>query len=345
MPRRIGLLVDQWPAGDRSAWERAVTPRGPFDTAALAGHWRPKTRDQARYAYGRWLAYLQTRDPQALDLPIASRATPEAMRGYVTQCESRLTPMSIAAELQHLLLALHVLAPQGEWGWLRQLQYTFQRRARPRERRDKIVDPRRLLGLGEALMDGASGVEANVERARRYRDGLLIALLAARPMRRRSVAALRLGQHLHKLEDGYVIELEAEDTKTGHAVEFSVPAFLIARIDAYLAHYRPLFPGANASDALWLSSKGGALRADAIYDLVCRRTLEEFGTTIHPHLFRTIAVTAIAREAPEALLVARDLLTHSKIETTQAFYSRAQIADAARRYAETIAQLRERLPG
>jgi hypothetical protein len=91
---------------------------------------------------------------------------------------------------------------------------------------------------------------------------------------------------------------------------------------------------------MWLSTKGGALGADALHALVCRRTEDAFGFSIHPHLFRDIAVTAIAREAPQALSIARDLLTHAKLETTQHFYSQARTADAARAHADVLARLR-----
>ena len=160
-----------------------------------------------------------------------------------------------------------------------------------------------------------------------------------RPLRRRSLAALEIGRHLQRVAGLYIIELDEEDTKSGHPVEFDVPEVLTDRFTTYLERYRPLFPRAAEERALWLSTKGGPLRADAIYHVVCRRTADAFEVAIHPHLFRDIAVTAIAREAPGALDVARDLLTHAKRETTQKYYSRAQTADAARSHAAIIEQL------
>lgn len=47
--------------------------------------------------------------------------------------------------------------------------------------------------------------------------------------------------------------------------------------------------------------------SDAIYDLVCRRTHAAFGHEISPHLFRSIAVTTIVRDAPNKIGFARDL--------------------------------------
>ena len=214
MPRRIGLTLDQWPAADRAAWERTTAPNDVFDTAAIAARWRDKTRAQARYAYARWLTYLRDGEPNALELPPAERLTPDRLEQYTLRLRQRLCEMSIAADLQHLSLALRAIAPDIDWSWLRQRQYAVQKRARPREKRHKIVDPRRLVVLGNELMATAETQERRLEQARRYRDGLLIALLATRPLRRRSLAAIEVGRHLQRVGMHYVIELAEDDTKT-----------------------------------------------------------------------------------------------------------------------------------
>ena len=92
-----------------------------------------------------------------------------------------------------------------------------------------------------------------------------------------------------------------------------------------------------------MSSKGAALTGESIYQLVSKRTAHAFGFSLNPHIFRDIAVTAIARESPDALHVARDLLTHAKLETTDKYYIQAQTADAARSFAEIVAGLRSSL--
>src|SRR5207247_2452315 len=89
---------------------------------------------------------------------------------------------------------------------------------------------------------------------------------------------------------------------------------------------------ADRHDGLWPSSKGVPLSADAIYDIICRRTKEHFGFTIHPHLFRDIAANAIARAAPGSMLIARDLLTHASITTTSRHYIQANTLEAARQH-------------
>ena len=341
MAQRIGIPFAAWPAEDRALWERAFAVGSIFDDRHPSSDWRPATRRQAYYAYGRWLGHLTATDPAALrDHPVA-RVAVERGRAYFESCERRLSTMGLAAEIQHLLLALRALAPNVDWTWLRDWQTSVQRCARPRDKRAKMVDPTCLWQLGLALMDSAFEQPRPLEAARQYRDGLIIALLIARPLRRGSFAALEIGTHLLKAATGYVIELSGEDTKNGQPIDFQVPADLASYIDRYVADVRPQFGGHAETRALWLSSKGGRLGDDAIYDIVSRRTEAAFGIAIHPHLFRDIAATAIARANPDALGLARDLLTHTNVETTANFYTQAKTSEASRRYAEIIESRRQ----
>jgi hypothetical protein len=339
MPQRIGLRFQEWPPADRAAWDRGITRTNYFDDAP-ASHWRPKTVGDARSAYGRWLAFVQAEDPLALDEAPGERTSAARLRRYCERLQQRISTMGVAAELQHLLLALCVLAPDQDWAQLRGLKSAYQKRAKPRDKRNRIVDPRRLLRLGLQLMEGADSARTPKAQARCFRDGLLIALLVCRPLRRRSLAALELGRNVQRVGDHYVLALDADDTKAGEPVEFDVPSMLTPYLSRYVEDYRSRFAGANRSRALWLSSKGGALCAEAVYDLVCRRTRDAFGFTIHPHLFRNIAATAIAREAPTLLPVAQALLTHAKAETTHHHYANARSSEAGRLHAATIAKLR-----
>ncbi len=345
MPHRIGLPIDTWPAGDRAAWQRATSTVDFFADDGVAAGWRPKSQQQACYAYARWLANLSAHSSDALVAPPAQRVTPERLEAYVAWLATRIKPMSVAAELQHLLLALRALAPREDWTWLGKIQYRFARHAHPRDQRHKMVDPRRLLKLGCTLMDSANDDSVSpLARARQFRDGLLIALLVMIPLRRRSLTALHFGQHVRQVGDAFHLNLAGDDTKAGHAVDFVLPHDLAPYFSRYLTQHRPRFPRPSLTTALWLSSKGGALGADAIYNLVCRRTHAWFGFAIHPHLFRTIAATTIAREAPDRISVARDLLTHAQLDTTLRHYAQAQTVQAARDHGALIARLRAQDP-
>ncbi|MBK6599927.1 MAG: tyrosine-type recombinase/integrase [Proteobacteria bacterium] len=190
-------------------------------------------------------------------------------------------------------------------------------------------------------MDSADSCQRKIDRACQYRDGLLIALLTYRPLRRRSLAELRLDTHLRRIGNGYVLAMTSENTKSGQALEFPVPEPLVPYLTRYLEHYRLLFPHRQDEQALWLSAKGGALTGHAIYVRICRRTEAALGTAIHPHLFRDIAATTIAREAPEKpSLSPATSFTHANVATTLRHYTQRETIDAARQYAAAIDRFR-----
>ena len=315
-----------------------------FAEDATASHWRPKSRQQVRYAYGRWLAFLREHYPDAFTVVGSARVTIERARVYVEHLAERLAAMGVAAELHHLHLALKVLAPDADWTWLGQWQYRWQRAARPRDRRRQMIDPRRLVALGIELIGTADENGSSIEGARQFRDGLLIAILTTLALRRRSLESLQIDRQLQRVGDHYAVVLDRGDTKTGEPVEFDVPRWLTPYVSRYLSEYRPRFPDASDHAAFWLSTKGGMLGADAIYDVVCRRTMAAFGFSIHPHLFRAIAATAFAREVPEKIALASALLTHANLVTTTRYYRQAQTVQSAREYAGLIAKLRSGEP-
>jgi integrase len=336
MPKRLGLPLDAWPAQDGAAWQRATTRIDYFDDEAPAGHWSAATLCQARCAYGRWLAFVRDRLPEVLALSPGERVNPDRARQYVQHIAPRVSDAGVSSELGHLIMALRAVASDLDWSWLRRWQYLYQQRAVPREKRNKILHPSRLIKLGRDLMDSADQQSRIDERARQFRDGLLIALLASRPIRRRALSELRVGSHLCREGEAFTLLLPGADTKSGHPVEMPLSGWLAPYLNRYLEHYRPLFRGAADEDRLWLSSKGSALGAEAIHALVRRRTEQGLGVAISPHLFRDIAATMIAREAPELLSVARDLLTHSSVETTLKHYTQANTLAAAREYQKVL---------
>jgi hypothetical protein len=215
MPNRLGLPLDAWPADDLAAWQRATTRIDYFDDEAAAGHWSAATRYQAQSAYGRWLAFVRDRLPEALALPPGERMNPDRARQYVQHITARLSDAGISSELGHLIMALRAVATDVDWSWLRRWQYSYQQRAVPREKRNKIVHPSRLITLGRDLMDSAEQQPRKDERARQFRDGLLIALLASRPIRRRALSELRIGSHVRRDGEAFTLLLPGSDTKSG----------------------------------------------------------------------------------------------------------------------------------
>jgi integrase len=175
----------------------------------------------------------------------------------------------------------------------------------------------------------------------RYRDGLMIALLAFIPLRRKNLAALEIGRHLIRESNGwFVIVLRTETKKNSSCIEFAIPELLIPYLAAYLDIVRPRMLRRPTCNALWVSPCGGALGYSAIWRIFARHTLSRLGIHIAPHDGRDAGATTWAIAAPDQIGVARDLLGHSDLRTTTMHYNRARGIEASRAHTQVIEKMR-----
>ena len=99
------------------------------------------------------------------------------------------------------------------------------------------------------MMDEAAELPlSRKQRDLHYRDGLLIALISAWPIRRRSVAALTITRHVEFDAAGVNILLFPEDTKAKRAESFRVPEDLLPYLLRYLKEIRPRLLGRRPHD-------------------------------------------------------------------------------------------------
>ena len=94
------------------------------------------------------------------------------------------------------------------------------------------------------MADAASKHDlGSVEGARLVRNGLMIALLAARPIRIRNLRSIAIGENLIRANARYYLVFQAHETKTRKPLEFEVPDELSSCIATYIATYRPILLG------------------------------------------------------------------------------------------------------
>ncbi len=336
------IPISNWPEYDQRSWNIALAGGDIFDNQGPGAHWSAGSRRSIATGYGRWIGYLRQTRSNSLALDPADRLTPDRFRQYVEYLQPNLTTAGLFNYVKHLYDAIRVMAPECDWRWLKEAVWKLASRVERPWKRPRMVDADRLLCLGLDLMDKASRVSAErpLNRAVRYRDGLIIALLAARPLRRRNLTAIRIGRNLLKVGDTYVLVFAANETKNHQSLEFSIPEIIAPYLNRYLADVRCCFPQANRHDGLWASAKGRPMTPEAIYERVCLRTREEFGHTINPHLFRDCAATTIAIRDPKHVMVARDLLGHSRLDMTERYYNQAQAIEVSRQYQQTVLALR-----
>ena len=211
-----------------------------------------------------------------------------------------------------------------------------------RDKRAKLATTMELLGLGFDLMATAHDQSTPRLGALAYRDGLIIALLALRPLRRRNLAGLILGETLVEVGEAWMLRIAPEDTKTHQPIDIPWPAALVDHLGVYLGVHRPVLAALRSrwarpvGDALWVSSHGSPMTQMALYDQIRQRTHEGLGKDINPHLFRDAAATTLAVEDPQHVRLATPLLGHRHTATTERHYQQAQALEAHREFVEVL---------
>jgi integrase/recombinase XerD len=237
--------------------------------------------------------------------------------------------------LQSLAVVLGWLDPdEAGKPWLGRSLARLRAVAKPvRDKRARLRGADELLALGHRLMESAEAGGENLwQRARRYRDGLMIATLACRPLRLKNLIALEIGRQLQRRDGGWWIEIDGQETKTGEPVSVPFPDALVPALEVYLERWRPQLasPGRLASSrALWLTDRGRGIGPNHAYIRILRHTRDAFGRSVNPHLFRDAAATTVAITTPDQVGIVSQLLGHRGIGTAQKHYNQARDTQAA----------------
>ena len=250
--KRLYLLYEDWPEDDRTRWEAAFKAvNNLFDDQGPAAHLAERTRLQVpEYAYGKFLAFLSARHSRLLALPPAERLNRKIIRDYVKWQPRTCGGITLSIYLFHLWFTLRYLCPGDDWAWLLTISKRIRDQGKPKPQQHHLVTSELLYSLGIQLMDRAlaGGKPATSWRVQTgVRDGLIIALLALVPLRRRTLSALKISIHLVRSGDQWVLDIPASDIKTKRPLEYPLSAELLERIDIYLNQVRPRIAGARLS--------------------------------------------------------------------------------------------------
>ncbi len=298
--------------------------------------------------YGRWLAWLETRDGLDPSLAPSARVTKERVAGYLREMQSQVSSFTVQSTLQGLGEVLRVMTETHTFRWVTRGAARLRAHATStKNKRQKMKSPDQLVDLGLNLMAEANYLsEADMPAAAlQFRNGLIIALLAYCPLRAKNLAAITLGQHLVKRGGIWWLIFAAEETKQRRPFETPFPVNLETALERYLADYRPALAAkgahhGSAGGALWISQDGGALTAFGINQAICRLTKAAFGAHINPHLFRDCAATMIAIDDPDHVHIIPAILGHSSMATSERHYNQARSLEAGRRYHATLGAVR-----
>lgn len=352
-PSRSCMPPAKWPAKDRDAYDAALCPGDPLEPGGLAAEWSPYSQRKTAKGYGRWLTWLNGHGQLDPSQGPADRVTRERIAAYVGELQQLNAPCTVLARIEELARILRVLVPGYDVQWLRRVAGRLRMTAvSSRNKRLRVKPSEQLLDLGLDLMAKAEGADGGtlLTRAVTYRDGLMIALLAARPFRRKNFTALEIDRHLVHVDDTYWLRFAASETKTKQPIDVPFPDGLLPHLQRYLSHYRPLLAqrtgrwnrSRTATAALWISKDGSAMTEIAIYFRIMKLTNKRFGQVVNPHLFRDSAATSIAIEDPEHVRCTMAVLGHGTLATSEKHYNQAGSLEATRRLQRHVLDLRRR---
>jgi integrase/recombinase XerD len=336
---RLHLPYAAWPSADRLLWEQRFGNDDPFADVRLA----KATQDHCMWAWRRFLGFLHNNEPEALEIAPAERLTIERTKLFVAHLAESNAGKSVVTWIEGLYTAAHAMIPDRDWTWLKKIKLRLHAAVRAHSPSGPVITSVQLLEVGLKLMDENKPMEdarLNVHQAVAYRHGLMCAILAFAPIRPKNLTSLEIKRHIIMERDRWFIILPREETKTQKRIRFEIPELVAPYLGLYLASVRPTLLKGRTHNALWVSIKGGALSYIGVVKSFVQISTR-LGIRISPHDARDAAVTTWAIARPDQIAVSRDLLYHSKLDTTS-LYNRANGIEASRSYRKVIRELRNK---
>jgi integrase/recombinase XerD len=317
------LPFDAWPEVDKRFWNRHFLRSLSKVSHSRGRVLRPVSVQHCLCGYSSWLAFL--RDGGLLDEEVdpRRRATPKAIHRYVESLLGRVSARTASIAVWRLWTIFRSTDNDRRWSWLREIE----RGLRCASRKPSVVKvpscaPADLFAAGIRLMESADRGSSTFSAgaAVKYRDGLIIALLALRPIRLTNLRNIRIGHQLIWNAGAAWLHFGASEMKAGRPMQFPIPEPLLPRLRRYLQAVRPWLLGSARHDHLWVSIRHHPLALGAICNLVADRTLDAVGLRVPPQQFRHVAATWQASADPVNAEAGRFLLGHSDFRTTERYY-------------------------
>lgn len=326
------LPIARWPAGDRVAWEAACRPSVRLKRGGAASHLRPVTQRGLAKHNSHFFHFLLRSGRLDMDAEGGAQVTPDNVADYASELKDRVSSVTVYGSIQKLRRFVQLIAPHRDLDWLIAMERELYSDMRPHPKWDRVVYTQVLEEAGLSLIAEAEiSKRPKLTRARMFRNGLMIVILAHCPVRLKNYAALEIDRSFVNVDGTWWIVLTAAETKEKREDERPVPEELTKSIEKYLRVYRPiLMRGKAGTRALWLAVNGKPMSYATMGELIVETTRMTIGVNVNPHLFRTAAVTTLATYAGDEPHAGGALLNHRPGPVTQEHYNRASCITAAR---------------
>ncbi|MEI6159549.1 MAG: hypothetical protein WCP77_06935 [Roseococcus sp.] len=343
-PRRRCLPIAEWPERDRELWEAARCPLQRRFGSQPRQVTHPKSIwHKLAGGWGRYLSFLAQQEWLDPGEAPWERVTPERLNAFFRELldldNADYTVIGRFAELQ---TSLKIFQPRGDHRWVTHphgipLSDQLEMRKRP----ITLHAPLDLFLWGLELMERAMTLPGPRRRQVQMRDGLLVALLAFRGLRLRSVLALTLGKNiLRDPQTGlWRLELIPKDVKNSRYIFMRLPEILGPWLDRYMDVERRELLDSNTSDAAWINWAGKPLQEKGLDKRIRWLSAKRFGETeaFGTHRFRHCIASALPLILPEHPGLAAAIL-HISHGVADQHYDRSSAVLAFRAYHASVAK-------
>jgi integrase len=338
------LPIHLWPIADKAAWEEACRPSLRLKRGGAASHMRSVTQNMLAKRRGYFLDFLSRAGRLDMNAAAGAQVTPDNVEAYVAELKGRVDSVTVYGSIQKLRRFVQLVAPHRDLDWLIAIERQLFSEMRPRSKWGRVLFSDVLSDAGLKLMAEAEVVKRpKLTRARMFRNGLMIALLAYCPVRLKNFAALEIGRSFVDVDGAWWIVLTAAEIKEKRPDERPVPEELTDPINRYLEIYRPILArGGSESTALWLAMDGKPMSYASMGELITETTRKTSGVNVNPHLFRTSGVTTLATRAGDKPHAGSALLHHRPGPVTQENYNRASSITAGKSLRDVNQRYRRR---
>jgi hypothetical protein len=343
------IPFDFWPEHDRILW-RSGLQRGSRRTkerrpASLSDAYKLGIVRDASDSLG-WLAHHNRFDPKALPSERWSFELLDAM--VMDMLAAGYTSRSALTRVCRLKRCLRIQEPHIDLSYFDAVTCQFEIRPATLKPILWSVTSGDLQSLGlETMNEAETLMEASASpllAAELYRTGLQIALIAARPWRRKNFTSITLWEQLNKTNGTWRLSVPASETKQRHFQSGSIPEKLVPRLERYIDHYRKILCADQYfGNAIWVTKASAPQSGVQFYNEFCRSTSKRFGAHITPHDVRKIAATTIAIHNPKQVHALQGILGHgSGPLVAEQFYNLANSIEAGRSLDKTIDDISKR---
>jgi integrase len=336
------FAVHLWPAKDRESWYTGTDPMpGRLRRPRYADGLASRSIQASRQSYGRFLAVLEMNCQLDPEIGPAERVTPDKVALYFDELRAAGNlDNTIKGRMMHLRTAQHIMAPGRDFDWItRPDGVSLDALLKQLPREDMVLPSAlELFEWGLSLMvDEKLPTEAfaRIEYCRRYRNGLIIALLACRAPRLESLSRMRLGKNLERVNGEYWVRLESLIVKNRRTLEYSLPANLTSYLDRYLTEIRPQVLDPASTDAAWGNGDGGGYSYRSIGTMIFRQSEVRFGESFGAHRFRHALASTLAAADPSNPGLAAAVLGITEAVVNE-HYRKARQKDAGRKFQEDL---------